>query len=219
MDRATTSSREKTFITNGPYADFWWSTPSSTIPRRQARPQGADPRPGQGHGGFVQSKPFQKMGIHSSAPGSVFNKRSAGPRPCSVRRGQQVRRRPRRARSAFPPTHRVAAMALGVIEECLRLSVDYAKNRVLWVKGIAQYPLIQLSRPTWRSPGLTWQHSVPGHRVGQGGQVDLAGGGLGDQVVLLAGRHRCRDGCRAAVRRQRLQDEYRVDSWPATPSR
>ena len=35
-------------------------------------------------------------------------------------------------------------MALGVIEECLRLCVDYAKGRKLWGQEIAQFQLIQL---------------------------------------------------------------------------
>ena len=35
-------------------------------------------------------------------------------------------------------------MALGVIEECLRLCVDYAKNRKLWGQEIGQFQLIQL---------------------------------------------------------------------------
>jgi alkylation response protein AidB-like acyl-CoA dehydrogenase len=38
----------------------------------------------------------------------------------------------------------VAAMALGVIEECLRLCVDYAKSRTLWGQEIGQFQLIQL---------------------------------------------------------------------------
>ncbi len=35
-------------------------------------------------------------------------------------------------------------MSLGVIEECLRLCVDYAKSRTLWGKEIGQFQLIQL---------------------------------------------------------------------------
>jgi len=38
----------------------------------------------------------------------------------------------------------VAAMALGVIEECLKLSVQYAKDRVLWGTPIGEFQLIQL---------------------------------------------------------------------------
>jgi alkylation response protein AidB-like acyl-CoA dehydrogenase len=37
----------------------------------------------------------------------------------------------------------VAAMALGIIEECLGLSVDYAKNRVQCGQPIGQFQLIQ----------------------------------------------------------------------------
>ncbi|WP_333716875.1 acyl-CoA dehydrogenase family protein, partial [Gordonia sp. (in: high G+C Gram-positive bacteria)] len=38
----------------------------------------------------------------------------------------------------------IAAMALGVIQEALRLSVDYANTRTLWGKEIGQFQLIQL---------------------------------------------------------------------------
>ena len=35
-------------------------------------------------------------------------------------------------------------MSLGIINECHRLSVDYAKSRKLWGKEIAQFQLVQL---------------------------------------------------------------------------
>jgi len=35
-------------------------------------------------------------------------------------------------------------MSLGIIEECLKLSIDYAKHRRLWGTAIADYQLIQL---------------------------------------------------------------------------
>ena len=38
----------------------------------------------------------------------------------------------------------VAAMALGLIEECLKLSVQYAKDRLLWERPISEFQLIQL---------------------------------------------------------------------------
>lgn len=41
-------------------------------------------------------------------------------------------------------------------------------------------------------------------RAAQSRQTADAGRGLGDQAVFLGGRHRCRDGGRPAVRRQRL---------------
>jgi alkylation response protein AidB-like acyl-CoA dehydrogenase len=38
----------------------------------------------------------------------------------------------------------IAMMALGIINECHRLCVDYAKSRTLWGKNIGQFQLIQL---------------------------------------------------------------------------
>ena len=38
----------------------------------------------------------------------------------------------------------VVSMSLGIIEECLRLCIDYAKTRTLWGKEIGQFQLIQL---------------------------------------------------------------------------
>jgi alkylation response protein AidB-like acyl-CoA dehydrogenase len=38
----------------------------------------------------------------------------------------------------------IAAMSLGIINECHRLCVDYAKTRTLWGKEIGQFQLIQL---------------------------------------------------------------------------
>jgi alkylation response protein AidB-like acyl-CoA dehydrogenase len=37
----------------------------------------------------------------------------------------------------------VAAMALGIIEECLDISIDYAKNRVQFGQPIGEFQLIQ----------------------------------------------------------------------------
>ena len=37
----------------------------------------------------------------------------------------------------------VAAMALGIVEQCLELSVKYARERVQWEKPIGEYQLIQ----------------------------------------------------------------------------
>jgi len=41
-------------------------------------------------------------------------------------------------------------MSLGIIEECLKLSIDYAKHRRLWGTAIADYQLIQLNSRRWK---------------------------------------------------------------------
>jgi alkylation response protein AidB-like acyl-CoA dehydrogenase len=100
--------------------------------------------------GFVQSKPFRKMGIHSSRTGELFFNdvrlgrdrllgETEGDPADSTSDGRAS------ARSNFSAERiGVAAMALGVIEECLSLCVDYAKSRKLWGQEIAQFQLIQL---------------------------------------------------------------------------
>jgi hypothetical protein len=98
-----------------------------------------------GMDGLTQSKPFKKMGIHSSPTGQLFfadlhvgEDRLLG----GGGSGQDGRDS---ARSNFT-TERIgiAAMSLGVIEECLSLCIDYSKNRELWGQRIGDFQLIQL---------------------------------------------------------------------------
>ena len=86
----------------------------------------------RGMEGFVQSKPFRKMGIHSSRTGELFfnNVRLGRDRLLGETEDNGAGDGRDSARSNFSAERiGVAAMALGVIEECLRLSVDYAKRR------------------------------------------------------------------------------------------
>ncbi len=138
---------QKTFITNGPDADV-------VVVYAKLDEPGVDKRDrkvltfvlDRGMEGFVQSKPFRKMGIHSSRTGELFfnnvrlgRDRLLGETEDAAGDGRAS------ARSNFSAERiGVAAMALGVIEECLRLSVDYAKNRKLWGQEIGQFQLIQL---------------------------------------------------------------------------
>jgi alkylation response protein AidB-like acyl-CoA dehydrogenase len=140
---------EKTFITNGPYADTTvvyakLDDGSDTDKRR---------RPvltfvlDSGMAGFTQSKPFKKMGIHSSPTGQLFfsdvylepDRLLGDPNGGGAQDGRES------ARANFV-TERVgiAAMSLGVIEECLRLCTEYAKTRELWGQKIGDFQLIQL---------------------------------------------------------------------------
>ncbi len=142
---------QKTFITNGPDADV-----VVVYAKLEERDSGVDKRDrkvltfvlDRGMDGFVQSKPFRKMGIHSSRTGELFfnDVRLGRDRLLGETEGDGASDTGRdSARSNFSAERiGVAAMALGVIEECLRLCVDYAKARTLWGKEIGQFQLIQL---------------------------------------------------------------------------
>ncbi|TPG32159.1 acyl-CoA dehydrogenase family protein [Mycolicibacterium hodleri] len=141
----------KTFITNGPdadvtvvYAKLADGTAGDTDPRdRKVLTFVLD----KGMDGFVQSKPLRKMGIHSSRTGELFFNEVRLGRDRLLGETEDNDKGDGRdsARSNFSAERiGVAAMALGVIEECLRLSVDYAKSRTLWGQEIGQFQLIQL---------------------------------------------------------------------------
>lgn len=140
---------QKTFITNGPDADV------VVVYAKLDEGDGTDKRDrkvltfvlDRGMEGFVQSKPFSKMGIHSSRTGELFfnNVRLGRDRLLGETENNSAGDGRDSARSSFAAERiGVAAMALGVIEECLRLSVDYARTRTLWGKEIGQFQLIQL---------------------------------------------------------------------------
>jgi hypothetical protein len=97
--------------------------------------------------GLTQSKPFRKMGIHSSSTGQLFfsdvpvgrDRLLEGASSGGSQDGRES------ARSNFVAERvGVAAMSLGIIEECLRVCVDYAKQRELWGQRIGDFQLIQL---------------------------------------------------------------------------
>jgi alkylation response protein AidB-like acyl-CoA dehydrogenase len=135
----------KTFITNGPYADttvFICKLDEGNPPEQRKVLSFVLDR---GMPGFEQSKPLRKMGMHSSPTGQLFLD--------DVRVGRdrligQTEDLPAGGRDGAKATFQqersgVAAMALGIIEECLQLSVQYAKDRVQFGKPIGEFQLIQ----------------------------------------------------------------------------
>ncbi len=139
----------KTFITNGPYAD--------TVVVYAKLDDGSDTALrdrkvlafvlDRGMEGFEQSKPFRKMGLHSSPTGEIFLSDVRVGRDRLLGETEEERDGGGRqsAKDNFTTERSgVAAMSLGVIEECLRLSVAYAKERMLWGKPIGDFQLIQL---------------------------------------------------------------------------
>lgn len=143
---------QKTFITNGPDADVTVvyakldegnSGDSADKRNRKVLTFVLD----RGMEGFVQGKPFRKMGIHSSRTGELFfdNVRLGRDRLLGETEDNSAGDGRDSARSSFS-TERigVVSMALGVIEECLKLCTEYAKTRTLWGQEIGQFQLIQL---------------------------------------------------------------------------
>ena len=135
----------KTFITNGPYADtivFICKLDEGNPPaERKILSFVLD----KGMPGLEQSKPLRKMGMHSSPTGELFltdvrvgKDRLIGETedvPAGGREG---------AKSTFAQERSgVAAMAYGIIERCLELSVEYAKERVQFGQPIGEFQLIQ----------------------------------------------------------------------------
>ena len=151
-DGAYLLNGQKTFITNGPYADV--------LIVYAKLDQGLAEGPGDrrnrpvlpfvldsGMPGLTQGKPFKKMGMMSSPTGELFfdDVRLTPDRLLGETEQHSSGDGCESARANFSAERLgVALMALGIINECHRLCVDYAKTRTLWGKNIGQFQLIQL---------------------------------------------------------------------------
>jgi alkylation response protein AidB-like acyl-CoA dehydrogenase len=135
----------KTFITNGPYADtivFICKLDEGNPPaERKVLTFVLD----KGMAGLEQSKPLRKMGMHSSPTGELF----LDDVRCGIDRLLgETEDIPGGGRAGAKDTFSmersgVAAMSLGIIEKCLELSVQYAKDRVQFGQPIGEFQLIQ----------------------------------------------------------------------------
>jgi alkylation response protein AidB-like acyl-CoA dehydrogenase len=135
----------KTFITNGPHADT-----IVFICRLDDEGVAAKDRKivsfilDSGMPGLEQSAAFKKMGIGSSPTGELFlSDVKAGPERLMGESEDGYGRSG--AKSTFSLERAgVAAMALGLVERSLELSLEYAKTRVQFDQPIGSYQLIQL---------------------------------------------------------------------------
>ncbi len=180
----------KTFITNGPYADTIvfickLEEPGVEPAHRKVLSFVLD----KGMKGLTQSKPLKKMGLHSSPTGELFlddvfvekDRLLGETEELSYRTG---------AKDTFTAERTgVAAMALGIIEECLRLSTDYAKSRVQFGRPIAEFQLIQLKLATMEVARMNAQNLV--FRI-----IELASVG---KVMPLAEASACKLYCAGAA--------------------
>jgi len=150
----------KTFITNGPHADttvFICKLDDGVTPLRER--QVLSFVLDRGMAGFEQSPPLRKMGLHSSPTGQLFvqdvrvgiDRLIGGDRVLASRGGDKPegtstdKQSAREAARATFASERasIAAMALGIIQQCLEVSVEYARNRVQFGKPIGEFQLIQ----------------------------------------------------------------------------
>lgn len=144
---------QKTFITNGPYADVLVVYAKLDNGDTTLDAEGKRNRPvlvfvlDAGMEGLTQGKPFKKMGMMSSPTGELFfdNVRLSRDRLLGESEQHAGGDGRESARDNFAAERiGIAMMALGIIDECHRLCVDYAKNRTLWGKNIGQFQLVQL---------------------------------------------------------------------------
>jgi len=134
----------KTFITNGPYAD--------TIIFICKLDDGAEQRNRKvlsfildtGMAGLTQSKPMRKMGLHSSPTGELFVEDLRVGRERLIGETEEAPARSGAKQTFSMERTGVAAMALGIVEQCLTLSIDYARTRVAFGRPIGEFQLIQL---------------------------------------------------------------------------
>jgi alkylation response protein AidB-like acyl-CoA dehydrogenase len=136
---------QKTFITNGPYADTIvficklddGATPPENRKVLQFVLDGVTP-------GLERSKPLRKMGLHASPTGELFlhDVRVERDRLLGGTEDQPARSA---AKETFAAERTgVAAMALGIVEQCIKLCIEYAKTRVQFGRPIGEFQLVQL---------------------------------------------------------------------------
>lgn len=167
---------QKTFITNGPYAD------TVIVYAKLEDPSVADKRDrpvltfvlDSGMPGFTQGRPFKKMGMHASPTGELFfdNVRLGRDRLLGETETHTGGDGRESARASFAGERMgVAILSLGIINECHRLCIEYAKNRTLWGQSIGIFQLIQLKLAKMEIARINVQNMVfsmlEGIRVGK----------------------------------------------------
>ena len=95
--------------------------------------------------GLEQSKPLRKMGMHSSPTGELFLTDVRAGRDRLIGETEDLPSGGRDGAKATFQQERagVAAMALGIIEQCLERSVAYAREREQFGHRIGDFQLIQ----------------------------------------------------------------------------
>jgi alkylation response protein AidB-like acyl-CoA dehydrogenase len=144
VDEGYVLSGQKTFITNAPYADtllVYAKLTEGDAPLRD-RPIHAFIVE-RGAAGLTLSAPMKKMGMRASPTGEVFLDEVMVPEASLL--GERTREPSREgAKDVFHSERTgMVPMALGIIERCLEIALDHAKERTAWERPIADYQLVQ----------------------------------------------------------------------------
>ncbi|BAH53449.1 acyl-CoA dehydrogenase family protein [Rhodococcus opacus] len=173
---------QKTFITNGPYADVLvvyakLDEGDSSVDRRDRKVLAFVLDAGME--GLTQGAPFKKMGMNSSPTGELFfdNVRVTRDRLLGETEDGGKSDGKASAKENFAAERiGIASLSLGIINECHRLCVDYARSRKLWGKEIAQFQLVQLKLAEMEIARINVQNMVFNaiERTAAGDRVSLA---------------------------------------------
>lgn len=136
---------QKTFITNAPYADVL--VVYAKIDRADGTPPSSRPIEAfvleRGDAGLSVSKPMHKMGMHSSPTGEIFLEDCHVPADRLLGMAERASGRAGGRDVFHSERTAMAPMCLGIIQRCIEISIDYAKQREAWGKKIAEYQLVQ----------------------------------------------------------------------------
>lgn len=170
----------KTFITNGPHADtivfICKLDEGNPASERTVLQFVLD----SGMEGLEQPKAFRKMGIHSSPTGMLFlnDVRVGRDRLLGESEEAYTGSSGREASKATFSMERtgVAAMALGIVDRCLELSLDYAREREQFGQAIGGFQLIQLKLAKMEVARMNLQNLVFRHieMAAAGEAIDFA---------------------------------------------
>jgi hypothetical protein len=169
-------SGNKTFITNGPYADtiiFICKLDEGNAPKdRKVLTFVLD----RGTPGLTQSKPMRKMGLHSSPTGELFLDDVRVGRDQLLGETEDAPARSGAKQTFTMERTGVAAMALGIVEQCRERSLDYARTRVQFGRPIGEFQLIQLKLAKMEVARMNLQNLVfrQIEMSAAGRQMDLA---------------------------------------------
>ena len=175
----------KTFITNGPYADTIVFICKLADDPNKVLSFVLD----KGTKGLEQTKPLKKMGLHSSPTGELFLDDVFVEKDRLLGETEEISYRSGAKDTFTAERTGVAAMALGIVEECLMLCTEYAKTRVQFGRPIGDFQLVQLKLATMEVARTNIQNMV--FRM-----IELASAG---KAMTLAEASACKLYCAGAA--------------------